>query len=301
MNRLSGGGFISYALARVIAPTGTDVTLTSSHNTSKTITADKSKMLQTNVNYSVYYFNVGTAEFGNCVITGVHGDYTMSKIVNISSTVEYTVELSHRCPSGYQEVEYITIPKKAYIITNTNIPGTNLYNIELEWCERESSSAWRPMFGGAGGDSMHIAVHSSSGGVTINGWSGSNGATGTCTTNTWINWKWQRNAANTSEQAIVTIIAGNTVKIDSNVYGNQDWGPGFITFNSMYDVADGTYSYNDRSWRKCLITERASGRVVMDIIPCYRISDNVVGIFDTVTEQFFFGTGSGIITAGPAV
>jgi len=101
MNRLSGGGFISYALARVIAPTGTNVTLTSSHNTSKTITADKSKMLQTNVNYSVYYFNVGTAEFGSCVITGVHGDYTMSKIVTISSTVEYTFELSHRCPSGY--------------------------------------------------------------------------------------------------------------------------------------------------------------------------------------------------------
>lgn len=38
-----------------------------------------------------------------------------------------------------------------------------------------------------------------------------------------------------------------------------------------------------------------------DFIPCYRKSDNVVGMYDTVTKGFFTSVGSGQFTAGPDV
>ena len=56
INKTSGTSFISYALARVLAPTGSDVTLTSPRGTTKTITSDKAKPLESNANFSVYYF-----------------------------------------------------------------------------------------------------------------------------------------------------------------------------------------------------------------------------------------------------
>lgn len=43
------------------------------------------------------------------------------------------------------------------------------------------------------------------------------------------------------------------------------------------------------------------GVAVRDFIPCYRKSDNVVGMYDTVTKGFFTSVGSGQFTAGPNV
>lgn len=294
INKISGGGFISYALARVIAPTGTDVTLTSSRNVSKTITANKSKVLSTNANYSVYYFNVGTSEFGSCTLTGIDGDYTMTKLVNISTNVEYTFELSHRCPSGYQEVEYIEMPAKSYIVTDINIFGASMYDVEFEFYECDLHGNNRYIVATVNGNTLY--TNSQSGQIWFDGWSNNNGTTGIVLVNTWINWKMQRNAQNTAD---VAIINGNI--IDSNNYGNFNWGGGFFIFNSHKNQADGAYAYNRRRFRKCIITQRSTGEEIMNMIPCYRISDNQAGFFNTANEQFYANNGSIAIIAGPIV
>ena len=43
------------------------------------------------------------------------------------------------------------------------------------------------------------------------------------------------------------------------------------------------------------------GALVMNYIPARRNSDNVVGMWDTVTQTFFTNSGSGTFTAGPVV
>lgn len=44
-----------------------------------------------------------------------------------------------------------------------------------------------------------------------------------------------------------------------------------------------------------------NGDLVQNLIPCYRQSDNVVGMWDTVSKTFFTNSGTGAFTAGPAV
>jgi len=59
-----------------------------------------------------------------------------------------------------------------------------------------------------------------------------------------------------------------------------------------------------KGWRcgKCkikdfIITE--SGAEKRHFYPCYRKSDNVIGMYDTVTKAFFVNSGSGTFTKGP--
>ena len=44
-----------------------------------------------------------------------------------------------------------------------------------------------------------------------------------------------------------------------------------------------------------------SNALARDFVPCYRVSDNVVGLYDLVTNQFFMNSGSGSFTCGSEV
>lgn len=295
INKTSGTSFISYALARVIAPSGSNVTLQSSRGTAKTITSDKAKPLESNTNFSVYYFNVGTSEFGSCTITGVDGDYTMTKTVPITTNVEYTIDLFHRCPSGYQEVEYIEMPKKSFIYTDISLSGANGdWDIELEFCTLEVSSASRAIFGGS--NTKSLLANSSNGLIWIDGWTSNNGTNGIATINNWVNWKLYRDTQTNNDRVLL-----NNSVMDANAYANLGWGTGCIIFNANYHQADGGYAYLNRRFRKCIITKRSTGEEVINMIPCYRISDNTAGFFNTANEKFYAGSGNATITAGPVV
>lgn len=39
----------------------------------------------------------------------------------------------------------------------------------------------------------------------------------------------------------------------------------------------------------------------MELIPCYRKADNVVGLYDTISNNFLTNSGSGTFVAGPNV
>ena len=43
------------------------------------------------------------------------------------------------------------------------------------------------------------------------------------------------------------------------------------------------------------------GEMVRDFIPCYRKSDNECGLYDLVTNEFYYSAGSGSFIAGPSV
>ena len=43
------------------------------------------------------------------------------------------------------------------------------------------------------------------------------------------------------------------------------------------------------------------GFLIYDFIPCYRKSDNVAGMYDLVSEQFFTNVGTGEFIVGPNV
>lgn len=43
------------------------------------------------------------------------------------------------------------------------------------------------------------------------------------------------------------------------------------------------------------------GDIVRDFVPCYRISDNVAGMYDMANGVFYTNSGSGSFTVGPDV
>ncbi|MCQ2568256.1 MAG: hypothetical protein MJ163_01485, partial [Alphaproteobacteria bacterium] len=61
-----------------------------------------------------------------------------------------------------------------------------------------------------------------------------------------------------------------------------------------------SYNSGKSSWSYVNIYND-SGEIVFNGIPAKRNSDNVVGMWDTVTKTFFTNAGSGTFTAGPAV
>lgn len=49
---------------------------------------------------------------------------------------------------------------------------------------------------------------------------------------------------------------------------------------------------------RCTIWNKANGNMVADLVPCYRKSDDVIGMFDLVSETFKTNGGTGTFTKG---
>ena len=47
--------------------------------------------------------------------------------------------------------------------------------------------------------------------------------------------------------------------------------------------------------------QKRNGEEIVNLVPCYRKSDNVIGMYDTVTQTFYTNSGSGTFTKGQDV
>lgn len=52
---------------------------------------------------------------------------------------------------------------------------------------------------------------------------------------------------------------------------------------------------------RCTIWDKTTGDMIADFVPCYRKSDDVIGMFDLVSETFKTNLGSGTFTKGDDV
>lgn len=68
-------------------------------------------------------------------------------------------------------------------------------------------------------------------------------------------------------------------------------------------TANGVAATNGKYYGKCysFTMADASGNAIRNFVPCYRKSDSVVGLYDTVSDTFFTNAGTGSFTAGPEV
>lgn len=290
INKTSGTSFISYALARVIAPAGSSVTLRSPRGTTKTITSDKAKPLENNTNFNVYYFNVGTAEFGSCTITGVDGSYTMTKTIAITNNVEYTIELFHRLPSGYQEVEYVRMPAKSYTVTDIVIPSTaGLY--DYFWTIREVSNVGSETAQWTGGTIIYS--HSSARDIFISAWG--TGESGVFPLNTWTDVAFRHTSSAGGYRFIYNGTTTGTID-----HGNFTMG-GTLILNSGYDYTNGAYAGCTNDWKNFKIVKYANNEVLAELVPCYQISSGKIGMYNIITGSFYTNKGAVSFEKGPNV
>ncbi len=76
----------------------------------------------------------------------------------------------------------------------------------------------------------------------------------------------------------------------------NEWPIGLFATNRTTTMTEWCYYTRMYSWK---MTD--NGVVVRDMIPCYRKADGVIGMYDTVSKQFFTNAGTGEFTKGEDV
>lgn len=94
-----------------------------------------------------------------------------------------------------------------------------------------------------------------------------------------------------------------------NLNGNAVSRQGYVTVADMPNASiyllacngiDVARSYVGKLY-SFTMNDVASGNAIRNFVPCYRKSDNVIGLYDTVTGTFFTNSGTGAFTKGADV
>lgn len=195
-----------------------------------------------------------------------------------------------RLPSGYQEVEYIQSTGTQYIDTNHIFTADN-QKLETKVKFITTGGRWAGVFKFNVGNALSIAPYNNK------LWFGRNGDYYTTTTyndGDLLNIKAiakNRNLTGyVNGQEVLNILYSNTYTPPYNYYlfaqnygdnNNSPWGMGNsrIYYFRLYE--------NDV--------------IIRDFIPCYRKSDNEIGLYDIVGNKFYTNQGSGAFIKGADV
>lgn len=240
----------------------------------------------------VFYGNQGTGTFlkGNDV-TG------MKKVVGLYKGTTKIVKRykgtsliysSSRLPSAYQEVEYVEGTGTQYI--DLGITPTNTMTLELKFqADGETNGK---IFGSriANNNSAFAIYLDGSNSVALN----------------FGNYYYTLNPAEDYNSAINTItssisngIMSVTIANENHSYTYQNSGSRannidlllFAYYNNTSIASAG----DKKIWYLKLFD---SGNIIMNLVPCYRKSDNVVGMYDLVNDVFYTNAGTGTFIKG---
>ena len=187
-----------------------------------------------------------------------------------------------RLPSEYQEVEYIESSGTQYIDTNLQ-NGDNIgYKLRLSLKEYSSEKC-------------------------IVGGQGSSGALALFTYSSKFYPYW-----NTGKTTSLTVANDTIYDIDFNYKADRKFTVNESNLLTLDTTSGATttsnhkvYLFSGYAWTQygasikmysCEITNGSN--VVRNFIPCYRKSDNVIGMYDTVNDVFYTNAGSGSFTKG---
>lgn len=196
-------------------------------------------------------------------------------------------------PAEYQEVEWIQSSGGQCINTNVNMAGDtatekkkDLHNFKME---------------------VDVSVHSENPGTIIM----SIGVQAGC----WMGMVSGGTAIGYSNQAFnANITDKNKVYMwwenETDIIGHCSCGNEVLTRTTPITTVDmnrrfSFFSDSGRSYpSKCRIYRAKLykfNQAIRDLIPCYRISDNVIGMYDIVHDVFYTNSGTGTFTKGADV
>lgn len=181
-------------------------------------------------------------------------------------------------PSAYQEVEYIQSTGSQYLITDITPKPTQEYYIKASFQSEINQVGFGSRTSGTYSSSTNQVYFNMSGGdYTIYLGSKSNRLTRPTET-------------------------GGVVEYDINhtdYLSNCD-GTGTRPFY-IFALNNLGSAYPGSQMKIYKLTIKENGLYVLDLIPCYRKSDNVVGMYDTVSGTFLTNQGRGTFLKGSDV
>lgn len=244
-----------------------------------------------NVFYTAYQTSYATIGNSNCIYEV--GDYDIKKITTkVNNSMKQVQYIKTKIlPSEYQEVEYIESTGTQYIDTGYLPNANTIWKLKCYIYKGVEFDEARCGRWGANNDRFSIYVSPNSSGrveVAIGNY-------------------YQETYTYTSSQILnftvdATTLTGACPEANySHTYTTQ---PPFTSQNTLYlfgrnatgsgnTSPDGTYPmriYSHRIWE--------NGTLVQNFVPCYRKSDNVIGMYDIVSNTFFTNAGSGTFLKG---
>ena len=208
--------------------------------------------------------------------------------------VGYVNDLTTQLPSEYTQVDYIEGHRAEYI--DTGFKATPKTRVEATFQFTQVTPVQQRIFGNDYSETDGLVFT-----TYING--GGNFA-----------WACQNNIGNWQNTGITADTNKHTFIIDSlnKVVTMDDRYNTTITTtrtnNSINTMLLFAYRYNNvvdtnsKSYLKMYSTKIYDNNVlVRDFIPCYRNSDNVVGMYDLVNNVFYTNQGTGAFTYGQAI
>lgn len=202
-----------------------------------------------------------------------------------------------RLPDAYQEVEYIQSSGTQYLNLNRTLNQTNKVELDFQYLSIGTLNGSRgAIFGDYGG--VGFAANPNQRTSSYNGrmvfWRGSN-----------------NQFVDIGGQGDKFIQRGNLVMdAPNNIYSwlgfscNLPAAIGNTTGCWLLTVRDGdgvTFYTTPIGVKIYSCKIYTSGALSNDYIPCYRIADGVIGLYDLINDVFYTNQGTGTFTKGPDV
>lgn len=294
LNMVGGGSggsgpSASDAILTVTVPTGSAVTATKGGTT---ITPTMWVQAADNT-LDCALFVIGPSMFDTqnaWTVTATRSVDTASGTVTIDSNEQYDMNLSYRVPSAYQEVEYLASSGTQYIITE--IAPKNITRVDCDfWATTIETYCY--VWGSWDGSRQNTFGKTLSAANTINCYF--NGLGVTSSVNIQTNKKY-KTVANCDSKVLTVDGQGHQMTGTLNKTGSLSlW---LFTRNNNNSPQDSTANLIGRIYYVAFYNDNT---LVDELIPCYRKSDSVAGMWGQVTEIFYTNRGTGMFTVGPDV
>lgn len=298
-----GGGFsASNAILGITAYAGSTVSI-SNGTVTKIVTPDKSHVLSDNTDYAIYYFGIPSGMFSSTVAWNVVSTYQTEETtatVIIDTNAFYDVVLTYIIPYDYQRVSYLQSDGNQYI--DTLINTDNIGKLQMQFITFNSGEYY--VFGGTSSLSSTSETLQGFGLFSRRAPAGlpfRYAMTGSGTSTVYFPLQYEQLGD------LELILIGNTKSCRINKSSQTLSNFRTVTFNgSLYiftmHFGDGTNlsSNNKNRIYSCDIFDYNNIKTE-SLIPCYRKSDNVAGMYDNVNKRFLTNQGTGTFVVGSDV
>ncbi len=184
-------------------------------------------------------------------------------------------------PSGYTELEYIRFDGSQYIITNYTMDQASNPKVELKIKNKQGAA-----FGAQNDNSRSIVDFSSQ----LYCGAGANRLSYTLPDD---------DAVHTLSGEYNTNTTVLSVYIDGVLQTSGEQSGSFSTNRLSFGNINGGTGGTRLSGDVYSFKVYQNNTLVLNLVPAQRNSDNVIGMYDTVSGQFFTNQGTGEFTAGP--
>lgn len=288
LNMVGGGGgglTATDAMLRVQATANAVVTITKGSVTKTDLGHENAD----SPNAFDYYFIIPQSLFDSVnpwTVTATLGTKTQSGTIIIDSASEYNMNLSFHVPNEYQEVEFLSSTGTQYITLGNTSRGLNGAIADFQ---RTADNAGSAVFGGRDNNTGTGFIFIRSGGSA-------------------------RFVAQPGSNLYITtdllgrhylkmgLINSSKLEFDGEVVGTMTTTYAQNTNMRVFAEYCGGIGMQGYSYERIYYIAFYRGDdLAFELYPCYRKSDSVAGMYDTVSGTFFTNAGSGTFTVGPDV